>query len=122
MYGQGQTRGKVGLLTIPATTNQACAAIIPNVEKVDRHFLFQNLASRYEEIRGLSNIGNQENLNSEILKSLSIHLPPLPEQRRIAAVLSAADLELKGLREELSLLRQQKNGLMHRLLTRGTGR
>jgi type I restriction enzyme S subunit len=59
MYGQGQTRGRVGMLTIPAATNQACAAIIPNLEKVDRHFLFQNLASRYAEIRGLSNVGNQ---------------------------------------------------------------
>jgi type I restriction enzyme S subunit len=29
MYGQGQTRGRAGMLKTPAATNQACAAILP---------------------------------------------------------------------------------------------
>ena len=61
MYGQGKTRGKVALLGIEATTNQACAAILPR-EYIDPYFVFLNLAGRYDEMRGLSNSGGQENV------------------------------------------------------------
>ena len=68
MYGQGKTRGKVALLGIEASTNQACGAIIANKEKINELFLFQNLAGRYDEIRDLSNQGGQENLSGDIIK------------------------------------------------------
>lgn len=60
MYGQGVTRGKVAILGIEATTNQACASISlkPNFNV---NFIFQNLSKRYEEIRDLSNDGGQKN-------------------------------------------------------------
>ncbi|AFZ18918.1 restriction endonuclease subunit S [Allocoleopsis franciscana] len=40
MYGQGLTRGKVGILGIEATTNQACAAIIPKNENLIPSYLW----------------------------------------------------------------------------------
>ncbi len=45
LYGQGKTRGKVAMLGIEATTNQACAAILPT-NGVDQTFAFLNLAGR----------------------------------------------------------------------------
>jgi restriction endonuclease S subunit len=39
LYGQGQTRGRTGILKIPATTNQACAAILPQPEIFDSLYL-----------------------------------------------------------------------------------
>ena len=45
MYGQGKTRGKVGLLGIDATINQACAAIEPR-NTVDGQYLFYHLLRR----------------------------------------------------------------------------
>jgi type I restriction enzyme, S subunit len=44
-------------------------------------------------------------------------LPPIEEQRAIAAVLNAADTELQLLRQERAVLNQQKRGLMQKLLT-----
>lgn len=117
MYGQGKTRGKVAMLNISATINQACAAIQLN-DSVSKSFIFYNLSSRYEEIRGLSNTGNQENLNIGIIESIEIPLPPtLDEQRAIADALSDIDAQITALDEEITKKRDLKQGTMQRLLT-----
>jgi type I restriction enzyme, S subunit len=51
------------------------------------------------------------------LAELKLSLPPLPEQRRIAAGLNACDCELDLLREQLVEFKMQKQGLMQKLLT-----
>ena len=56
-------------------------------------------------------------LYSKQLKSLKIKLPPLEEQQKIAQVLTTADKEIKLLKEELEALKEQKRGLMQKLLT-----
>jgi len=75
MYGQGKTRGKVGMLGIPAATNQACAAILPS-RKVNTEFLFSQLRMSYEALRDMGRGGNQENLNLGMIKALNILRPP----------------------------------------------
>ena len=75
MYGQGITRGKVAILGIEATTNQACCAIKLK-DSFDTQFVFQNLMNRYDEIRDLSNDGGQKNLSAGIIKEISISIPP----------------------------------------------
>jgi type I restriction enzyme S subunit len=75
MYGQGKTRGKVGMLGIPAATNQACAAILPS-QKIDRYFLYTQLSLMYEHLRAMGRGGNQENLNLSMIKSLEVLVPP----------------------------------------------
>lgn len=84
MYGQGKTRGQIGLLKIEACTNQAVAAIIPTKEVVDEIFLCQHLMLMYEHIRNMARGGNQANLNLSIVKSIQIILPPLPLQHLFA--------------------------------------
>ncbi len=84
MYGQGKTRGQIGLLMIEACTNQAVAAIIPTKEVLDEIFLCQHLMLMYEHIRNMARGGNQANLNLSIVKSIQIFLPPLPLQRLFA--------------------------------------
>jgi type I restriction enzyme S subunit len=51
------------------------------------------------------------------LAALRLALPPLEEQRRIAAILNACDRELDLLRQQLAALKRQKQGLMRKLLT-----
>lgn len=84
MYGQGKTRGQIGLLKIEACTNQAVAAIMPTKEVVDEIFLSQHLMLMYEHIRNMARGGNQANLNLSIVKSIQIFLPPLSLQRLFA--------------------------------------
>ena len=53
----------------------------------------------------------------ESFMSMNIMLPPLPEQKAIAEVLTAADNEVATHRKKLDALRLQKRGLMQQLLT-----
>lgn len=115
MYGQGKTRGKVAILGIDATTNQACAAIIPNQRILNGNFLFQNLSGRYEEIRKLSNAGGQENLSGELLKSISIGIPCLEEQKQIADFLMALDSKINCSKIEIENTNDYKYGLLQKM-------
>jgi len=115
LYGQGKTRGQVAMLGIDATTNQACAAILP-CEEVDPRFTFLNLSSRYDEIRKLSNSGGQENLSQGLLRGLPFKFPKAPEeQQRIADCLSALDARLTAESRKLDALKLHKRGLMQQL-------
>ncbi len=115
MYGQGKTRGKIAILNIEATTNQACGAITTNNEILSPLFAFQNIAKRYDEIRDLSNQGGQENLSGGIIKGIEISFPTLPEQSKIASFLTAVDAKIQALKKKKSLLQQYKKGVMQRL-------
>jgi len=116
LYGQGKTRGKVGILGIEAATNQACAAISLN-RNVSREFVFHFLASQYDAIRNLSNTGNQENLNGSLVRSISILLPPKSEQRGIATALSEVDALLGALDRLIAKKRDLKQAAKQQLLT-----
>lgn len=89
MYGQGQTRGRTGLLAIPATTNQACFAILPNPSEFEPRFLQYWFRHSYQRLRRETEGrgGNQPNLNGILLRGLEVPLPALGEQRDIAAQL-----------------------------------
>ena len=85
MYGQGLTRGRSAKLGIEATTNQACAAILPN-SKLSTDYLWSYLKVSYENLRDLGRGGNQPNLNLDLVKSFKVPLPPLPLQEKFAQI------------------------------------
>jgi type I restriction enzyme, S subunit len=60
---------------------------------------------------------NQASFTTKELKEFTFLLPPIPEQEKIAAVLSAADEEISTLEKQLAAYKQQKLGLMQQLLT-----
>ncbi|QHD51048.1 hypothetical protein CTT34_15860 [Vreelandella aquamarina] len=103
LYGQGKTRGQVGILGLDAATNQACAAITPTAD-YDKKFLFYVLQSDYPRIRALSNSGGQENLSGELIREIRIPAIRLIEQRKIAHILQVWDEAL----EKLAVLRAAK--------------
>ncbi|MDA9207358.1 restriction endonuclease subunit S [Octadecabacter sp.] len=120
MYGQGKTRGQVGILGIEAATNQACAALLDTGE-ANLNFLYHRLSDDYEVLRNLANDGAQKNLSGGLLKSYSFPTPPIPEQRKIADILSTWDQAIEKTEALLSNARTQKRALMQSLLT-GTHR
>ena len=103
MYGQGQTRGRTGLLAVEATTNQACFAILPNPKTFEPSFLQWWFRHNYHRLRDQTEGrgGNQPNLNGELLKAECIGLPPLAEQKRIAAELAGQMADVARLRAGL---------------------
>ncbi|MGL5596810.1 MAG: restriction endonuclease subunit S [Aeromonas sp.] len=88
MYGA--TIGACSILKIEACTNQACAAFTPN-EKVDTLFLYYLLKYSQPKFINAGAGGAQPNISATFLKNFEIPLPPLDEQKRIAAILDKAD-------------------------------
>jgi type I restriction enzyme S subunit len=115
MYGQGKTRGQVALLGIEAATNQACAAILPR-KGVDPYFAFLNLAGRYDEIRGLSNSGGQENLSQGLVREIRFSFPSdEAEQRKVTDCLRCLDALISAGIQYLEVLKTHKKGLSQQL-------
>ncbi len=89
MYGEGKTRGQITELAIPAACNQACAALqFANPEL--REWIKQWFGSFYLQLRAQAAGGVQPNLNLEIIKSLSVPIPPPAEAVEILHRVSAA--------------------------------
>ena len=115
MYGQGKTRGTVAILEIDAAVNQACAAI--TVKDGKSKFLFYQLKNSYQDIRKLSNTGNQENLNADIIKTYQVPWAPDEEQERISTILTTQDKVIELKEKRLTEKQRQKKHLMQQLLT-----
>lgn len=80
MYGA--TIGKVGILGIAATTNQACACGVSN-PSANYKYLFYYARSQKDNFIKKGKGGAQPNISQEIIKSHEFPLPPLSEQQRI---------------------------------------
>lgn len=87
MYGA--TAGQVGVLRFPASTNQAVCGILPN-NKTIPEFIFYYFLSVKEELVAQAVGGAQPNISQLKIKNTKIPLPPLPEQKRIVAILDEA--------------------------------
>ena len=79
MYGA--TIGKVGILSFPATTNQACCACVNY--KLEQMYLFYFLLANRESFIRMGGGGAQPNISKEKITNTVISLPPLKEQQRI---------------------------------------
>jgi type I restriction enzyme S subunit len=88
MYGA--TVGKLGLLGMDATTNQAvCGISVP--EELDRIYLFYFLLSQRASLIEKSTGGAQPNISQKIIRELNVPMPPIAEQLRIVDILSRAN-------------------------------
>ena len=81
MYGA--TIGKVGILTFPATTNQACCACLPI--GIYNEYLFYFLMSQKSAFVKRGEGGAQPNISKEKIISTLMPLPSITEQYRIVA-------------------------------------
>ncbi|NOJ03492.1 hypothetical protein F0236_06970 [Vibrio splendidus] len=63
----------------------------------------------------------QASIGQEDLLSLELLLPPLPEQKKIAAILTSVDEVIEKTQEQINKLKDLKTGMMQELLTRGVG-
>lgn len=89
MYGA--TIGRIAELGVEGTTNQAICHIVPDEKIADKRYLYYGLRFRVPELIALGAGGAQPNINQQIIRDTQIPLPPLPEQKRIAAILDKAD-------------------------------
>ena len=69
------------------------------------------------QINREKNDGNTPYITLPTLITMKLKLPQLQEQQKIAKVLSTIDKEIELLKNELKSLKEQKKGLMQKLLT-----
>jgi len=118
MYGQGVTRGRVGLLGIDAATNQACAAITPRDEqRVSTQFIYHYLEFHYEDLRQMGHGANQRNLNAALIKGFRLSFPKPYEQAQIVEALGILNAKLTLHQSKHAALTSLFRTLLHQLMT-----
>ncbi len=108
----------VGLASRPIAFNQDIKALIAR-NGVDPRFLSYLLVAHKQPMRALVNTANHGTgrLDTDLLKGLPIHLPPLLEQQRIAEILSTWDRATEAVEALIVNAHAQKHALMQQLLT-----
>lgn len=115
LAGQGKTRGTVGINYIPLTTNQSIAAITSD-DKLHYEFLYQNLESRYEELRmESSGDGTRGGLNKQIISNIFIFYPEKNEQIRIGNYFYQLDKLIEQKEKKYQKLKQFKKAMLDKM-------
>ena len=99
MYGA--TIGKLGILTFPATTNQACCAC-SEFKGVESMYLFYFLLHHRDEFIHSGSGGAQPNISKEIIVNTPMPLPPFEEQKRIVSMIDSSFVFLDKIGENLN--------------------
>ena len=99
MYGA--TIGKLGILTKPATTNQACCACCP-VEGVYNKYLFYFLMSHKSKFINCGIGGAQPNISKEKIVATLMPLPPINEQKAIVARIEKLGFLLNSINADIA--------------------
>lgn len=118
MYGA--TIGKVGILGVAATTNQACACGVSN-SLANYKYLFYYARSQKDNFIKKSKGGAQPNISQEIIKSHEFPLPPLSEQHRIVdrieSLFAKLDEAKQKAQDALDSFETRKAAILHKAFT-----
>ena len=118
MYGA--TIGKVAILGVPATTNQACACAVCN-QSLLYMYLFYYCISQKNVFIEKGKGGAQPNISQIILKQHPIPLPPLSEQQRIVERIEELFAKLDEAKERLQEVADsfavRKAAILHKAFT-----
>lgn len=121
MYGA--TVGKLGILDIETTTNQACCVLGDNNKNLVIKYIFYWFSFAKKQIISMSYGGGQPNISQDLIKSLRLNFPPLHEQEAIARFLDdkcAKIDELVAIKEQqIDKLKELRQAKIHLAVTKG---
>lgn len=113
------TIGKLGIVGDEvSTTNQQINAVICN-DCFDPHFVYYSLMHNRKRLTTAASMTTMPILNKTNLQLLRLLLPPLDEQRKIAAVLSLVQQAIEQQERLIALTTELKRALMHKIFTEG---
>jgi type I restriction enzyme S subunit len=110
MYGA--TSGEVAISKLDGAINQAVLCI---KSELNNTFLYNFLLHNKSSIINTYIQGGQGNLSSNIVKSLLITFPSLPEQQKIASFLSSIDEKLEKSKGQIKAMENWKKGLLQQM-------
>jgi type I restriction enzyme S subunit len=112
----GSTIGKTGLTYKESVTNQQINSVVCN-DGTSKHYVYYATTFRANLLRSFSGVAAVPIIKKSLFEQFKIPLPPLPEQQKIAEILSGVDERLELLRKRKERLGKIKKGLMNDLLT-----
>ena len=116
--GAAIATNKKRALTIPTIIdNNMVGVTVSDERKCDTRFLHNWFES--VDIAQFANVSTVPSITASRLKGEPILLPPLPEQRAIAAVLDSIDDAIEGAGAVIAATLGLRDALLHDLLTRG---
>ncbi|WP_293931772.1 restriction endonuclease subunit S [Iodobacter sp.] len=110
--------GKAVIFDKDVTINQDLKAIFPKKE-IGVEYLLHWYLSKSEYIQGMGTGSTVKGIRLDDLRLIPIKLPPLPEQQKIAAILTAVDVVIESTQAQINKLKALKTGLMQELLSKG---
>lgn len=111
------TIGKAAISIEEISTNQGFKNIIPNLKKVDVEFLYYSIINSEHKLLRLGNGSTFLEVPKSDFENFKIPLPPLPEQKAIAQVLTTADAAINTTEKIIAQKELCKKWLMQQLLT-----
>lgn len=121
MYGA--TIGKLGILKIEATTNQACCVLGEWQIGLDLKYIFYWFIFAKNQILSMSYGGGQPNISQDLIKSLRVHFPPFHEQKVISKFLDdkceKIDATVVLKEQQIEKLRELRQITIHHAITKG---
>jgi type I restriction enzyme S subunit len=114
------TIGSLAINRIKVTINQGIISLCPK-KNADITFFFYLLQKLRPYLETLSGGSTFKEVSMSTFKDVKIVVPPFPEQRKIAEVLSVVNLAIQQTDELITKIELLKRGLMQELLARGIG-
>ena len=113
--------GKVGINKIDLAINQDLAGILIDNKKFDLKFLAYQLSiDTIQQYVAMNKRGATiKGITRECLKDIRLNLPPLPEQRKIAHILSTVQRAIEEQERIIQAMTELKKALMQKLFTEG---
>ena len=106
--------GDTGLLQTEGCFTDSVVGLIPKKDVIPV-FLELMMRGQKERLNKVATTGAQKNINNEILRGVSLLLPLLAEQQRIASCLSSLDALITTETQKLEVLKSHKKGLQQQL-------
>ena len=108
--------GKLAIAGHDLYTNEAIAAFLPKDSRINMDFCYQGM-QQWDLLKDIDQAVKGVTLNKEKLARLEAVLPPLPEQQKIAAILSSVDEVIEKTQAQINKLKDLKTGMMQELLS-----
>jgi type I restriction enzyme S subunit len=113
--------GDVNIAPFKSCIGRGLAAIRPKWNKLDYLFLFYYLKLESRLFESLSMGSTFKAIRKIEIEKFRVPLPPVPEQKKIAEILSTVDETIERVDEAIAKTERLKKGLMQELLTKGIG-
>ena len=104
LYSIFASIGAVGILEMPAATNQAIAALSIKAESVDRDYLYHFLKSREALAKSTGRGAAQNNINLTILREMMVPVPSAVVQELIVEQLETVLNQIESAKAQLESL------------------